>query len=343
MKRFFAVLQARNLEFLRDHSALAWNISLPMLLVLGFAFLFSSDNKDLYKVGVYNSESDSKQTDLAFFHTKYIQFIPIKDRDSAVRKVEHHQLDMLFDVNQSRYWINSTSPKGYILERVLLASRNTTSNVLNHEQTFKRQTVAGKEIRYVDWLLPGILATNMMFSCLFGIGYVIVRYRKNGVLKRLKATPLTSLEFLSAQVISRLLIIMGITIIVYIGCDIFIDFQMLGSYATLFLVFVLGALCLISLGLLTAARITSEELSGGIINLLSWPMMLLSGVWFSLEGTHPIVKQLAQFMPLTHIIEAARAIMNDGAGLMQIYPHLLVLVVMSLIFLTISSLTFRWE
>ena len=60
MKRFFAVLQARNLEFLRDHSALAWNISLPMLLVLGFAFLFSSDNKDLYKVGVYNSESDSR-------------------------------------------------------------------------------------------------------------------------------------------------------------------------------------------------------------------------------------------------------------------------------------------
>ena len=67
-----------------------------------------------------------------------------------------------------------------------------------------REAVEGRQIRYVDWVLPGVIATNMMFSCLWGVGYVIVRYRKNGVLRRLQATPLTPFEFLSAQVVSRL-------------------------------------------------------------------------------------------------------------------------------------------
>ena len=61
MKRFFAVLHARNLEFLRDRSALAWNIILPFFIVLGFAFAFSGGPRDMFKVGVYGGES--AQTD----------------------------------------------------------------------------------------------------------------------------------------------------------------------------------------------------------------------------------------------------------------------------------------
>ena len=64
---------------------------------------------------------------------------------------------------------------------------------------------------------------NMMFSCLFGVGYVIVRYRKSSVLKRLKATPLSALEFVSAQLVSRLFIVMFMAIFVYGGCNIFFD------------------------------------------------------------------------------------------------------------------------
>ena len=48
--------------------------------------------------------------------------------------------------------------------------------------------MTGDAVRYVDWLFPGILGMNMMFSCLFGVGYVVVRYRKNGFLKRLRAS-----------------------------------------------------------------------------------------------------------------------------------------------------------
>jgi ABC-type multidrug transport system permease subunit len=203
--------------------------------------------------------------------------------------------------------------------------------------------VSGAEIRYVDWVIPGVMGMNMMFSALYGVGYVIVRYRKNGVLKRLKATPLSAFEFLGAQVVSRLWLIVVIAIMVYLSTDLIIDFRMYGSYLNLLLVLILGATAMISLGLVVAARISNEELANGLLNLISWPMLFLSGVWFSLEGLHPYIQKLALILPLTHVTEAARAVMIDGAGLSAISGHLAVLVVMTALFLAIGAYAFRWE
>jgi ABC-type multidrug transport system permease subunit len=323
------------MEFIRDRSSLGWNVFFPLLLVVGFAVVFTGEPKPLFKVGVMGDPATLNRAEAAFFQTKYVQFIPVDDRAKGLDKVEHFQLDMLVDLRTGRlYWINTNSPNGYVLERMLRTEGKTA---------YQRNVVTGHEIRYVDWVVPGILAMNMMFSCLFGVGYVIVRYRKNGFLKRLKATPLRPFEFLLAQMVSRLLLIQTITVLVYAGCNYFIHFQMRGSYANLFLISLVGAICLISLGLLVAARLSSEELAGGILNLLTWPMMLLSGVWFSLEGTNPVVQKIAQFLPLTHLVDGARAIMTEGAGLSDIAPHLAILALMTAAFLSIGSLIFRWE
>jgi ABC-type multidrug transport system permease subunit len=353
LRRFLTVLAARNREFIRDRSALGWNILFPVLIVAGFAFAFSGEPLDQYKVGVYAEAPLQKlvtaKQEHAFFRTSYIQFIPITRLDQAIIKVERHQLDMLFDLDSGHYWINSDSPKGYMLERVLHgavmvdADGRRGAPVAVETDGYQRQTVSGRDIRYVDWVIPGILAMNMMFSSLFGVGYVIVRYRKNGVLRRLQATPLSAFEFLSAQVVSRLWLIMAISIMVYVGADLFIDFTMFGSHWNLLLVFSLGAVSLISMGLLVAARIRSEELAGGILNLVSWPMMFLSGVWFSLEGANPLMQNLALIFPLTHIIDAARSIMIDGASLVEISTQLLVLTVMSAVFLLLGAVLFRWK
>jgi len=344
-RRFRAVLAARNREFLRDRAALSWNILFPVLIVAGFAFAFSGKPSLQFKVGVYAAAPQqalaAQRAQHPFFRTENLQFIPVAKLAPAVTKVERHQLDMLLDLDHPRYWINSDSPRGYLLERVLYGSEAQARG--GPAAGFLRETVSGREIRYVDWLIPGVLAMNMMFSALFGVGYVLVRYRKNGVLKRLRATPLTAFEFLAAQVISRLWLILAITVVVYFGADLFIDFSMFGSYALLLLVFALGAFSLISLGLLVASRIASEELAGGLLNLISWPMMFLSGVWFSLEGTQPLVQKLALIFPLTHIINAARAVMIDGAGLLQIAPQLAALALSSVLFLGLGAALFRWK
>jgi ABC-type multidrug transport system permease subunit len=175
------------------------------------------------------------------------------------------------------------------------------------------------------------------------VGYAIVRYRRNGVLKRLKATPLTPVEFLSAQVFSRLWLIVLTTIAVYLGTDLFVDFPMFGSYWLLLLSLILGALSIISLALIVAARLANQEAANGLLNLISWPMMLLSGVWFSLEGSPEWVQLVAQLLPLTHLIQAARMIMLDGAGVMAIGHHLLILLLMSAVCIALGARLFRWE
>jgi ABC-2 type transport system permease protein len=191
--------------------------------------------------------------------------------------------------------------------------------------------------------MPGVIAMNMMWGALFGIGYVIVRYRKFGVLKRLRATPVTAVEFLSAQILSRLWLLLVVNGAIFIGLDFFVDFRMNGSYLNLFLVFTLGCINLICCGLVVAARISSEEVANGVLNLFSWPMMFLSGVWFSLEGAHPWMQKFAMLLPLTHVTEAAREIMIDGAGLVQILDHLLILGLSSVVLLVIGAYVFRWE
>jgi len=338
VSRFWAVLDARNKEFIRDRGALGWNIFFPVLVVLGFAFAFSGSNQDIFKAGLLKSSAGST----AFTETKYVQFVPIDDLGGALAKLKRHQLDFVLVVDgpeQGRYWMNTSSPKGYLLEKLLLGSVTASSG----PKGFVREIVAGDEIRYVDWLVSGLLAMNMMFSALFGVGYTIVRYRKNGVLKRLKATPLGSFEFLLAQVVSRLILLVVFTSTVYVGCNLLVHVRMQGSYLDLAAVLVAGSMCLIALGLLVASRVKSEEFAGGLLNLISWPMMFLSGVWFSLEGAHPVVRKAAMAFPLTHVIDAARAIMTEGATLAQVAPNLGALLGMTLIFLAVGAWLFKWE
>ncbi|MCW8875943.1 MAG: ABC transporter permease [Kangiellaceae bacterium] len=333
MNKFLAILSARNKEFFRDRAALSWNFAFPILLLFGFAFLFSDEGNKLYKVGILSDVQQSEVEQSSGFQSlKHIAFVHYENLDRAVLKIDQHKIDLLVDFGSSRYWVNQTSSKGYIVEQLLLGAH----------PNMQRSETTGKAIRYVDWVMPGILGMNMMFSCLFGVGYVIVRYRKNGVLKRFQATPLTAFEFLSAQVISRLLIVLVVTTMLYVGCNLMLDFYVLGSVFDLFIVATLGATSMIAMSLLIASKSSSEEFTGGMLNFASWPMMFLSGVWFSLEGTHPIVQKFAQIFPLTHILDAARAIMTDGATLADVKINLLVLGGMTFVFLLLGSWLFNW-
>ena len=231
------------------------------------------------------------------------------------------------------YWVNTQSPKGQLLERLITGSGGAA---------LVREETTGREIRYVDWVAPGILGMNIMFSSLFGIGYVIVRYRKSGYLKRLNATPLRAIEFIGAQLISRLALIMTITLLVFAGTNLVLHFRMEGSYFTLFLIALLGSISMIAMGLTISARVTSEELAGGLLNLISSPMMVVSGVFFSMDGSPRFLQMAAKIFPLTHMLDAARAVMLDGADIVEIAPQLTILGVMSVVFLAIGAGTFKW-
>lgn len=331
LSRFLAVFKARNIEFFRDKSSLGWNLFFPVLLLVGMSLIFSGDGRSAYKVGIISPQTPLVEN--AFTETRFIDFINYQDIDSAKAKLNRHALDLLVNFDNKQYWVNELSSKSYLVEKIFLSE----------QQGFERHVTSGKSIRYVDWVLPGVLGMNMMFSCLFGVGYVIVRYRKNSVLKRLKATPLSAFEFVSAQLLSRLFIVMFMSSVVYLGCNFLFDFFMLGSYWDLLVIGALGAFSLISLGLVVASRSKSEELIGGLLNMTSWPMMLLSGVWFSLEGAPEPLKVFADFLPLTHLVAGARKVITEGATLADISYHVNILLMMSALFLLLGSYFFSWN
>ena len=338
-KRIWTLFIARNKEFYRDKSVFLWNLIFPFFLIVALSLSINENSQNIYKVGVINSNKDLKSVEQydTFKSIKYIKFIDLDTKDEGLDKLKHHKIDFLIKPDTREYWVSAQSPKGYIIETLLHFANSPVKS------SFKKQVITGIRISYIEWLFPGILGLNMMFNCLFGVGYVVVRYRKNGVLKRFSVTPTRPFEFLTAQVLSRMLVTVITTSIVFVGCNLIYDFQMRGSYLNLFIIFALGGFSMISLGLLIASRSGSEELADGLLNVITWPMMIFSEVWFSMEGANPIIVKISGFFPLTQLLDGARKIMNDGLGLYEIRYNIIYLLVMSVVFLVGGSLLFKWH
>lgn len=346
LKRLWIMFKARNWEFFRDRASFGWNFLFPFLLVAGFGILFGGRERAEYKIGVFPAPAGAVALQTltlpeAFKQTRYLQFVGFASGPDALEKLRHHKVDLVLQAGPPphRYWINDSSPQGYLAEKIFqasLAGPEVSSGLL-------RERIQSAEIRYIDWLFPGILAMNMMFSALWGVGYIVVRYRKNGALRRLKATPLTAFEYLGAQMLSRLFLLMFTLLVVWFGCDLIFRFHVEGALGNIFLLFFLGSLSLTSLGLVLASRGVSEEFTTGVLNFISWPMMFLSEVWFSLEGAPGWVKHFAQAFPLTHLLQGVRKIMNDGAGLTDVLPEITVLLAMTGVFLAAGAWLFSWD
>lgn len=332
MKVFLALLRARNLEFFRDRAALSWSFLFPVLVIVGCAVAFSTPDATVFRVGLHGDVATLAEQ--PWLQPAFIDRSTVDDLTRGQEQIQHHQLDLLISTDGNRYWYNPDSPSAQALF-ALVRGPLTGS--------FSEQQLQGRPVRYVDWVMPGVLGMNMMFGALFGVGYVIVRYRHNGVLKRLQATPATALQFISAQLGSRLWIVVGVNSAIFIGCLFLLDLLVLGSYFTLLLIALAGALSMIALGLLIASRTANEELAGGLLNVATWPMLFLSNVWFPLDDAPQWLQAMADWLPLTHVVKAARAVMIENAGLAEVAHHLGALLLMTAVFMTVAARLFRWH
>ena len=288
VKRFLSIFKARNKEYYRDKGALGWSVIFPVLIIISFGYLFNLDENDLYKAGVVQ-----KSETLEF---KIFQRVSVPDIESALTKLKNHSLDIVIDQGQDgvvSYWTHRASPKSSVAERMLQSEAWRQSGL-----RLKAHYVDGDMTSYIEWLFPGLLAMNVMWMALWGVGWVIVRQRKTGVLKRFKASPLTAFEYLLAQMISRMMILAVTGILIFALGHLIYPFRTTGSYMDLFFIYILGCFALSAMGLIISARMTSDELASGLLNMLSFPMMFLSEIWFSLEGSAQWVQNIARLMPL---------------------------------------------
>lgn len=339
LRRIWAIVRVRSLEALRDKTGMGSTILLPLLIVAGFAFAFSGDSVALFAIGVhdgpapFNTRAAVALKEVA--DSGLISVVPVATAEDGMVKLRQQRLDLVIDFESGRYVVGQSSSKAIVAEKLIRG--------IGIDADLRRDTLDVYPIRYVDWLLPGVLAMSMMFGASYGVVYAVVRYRRNGVLKRLKATPLTAGEFIAAQLLARIWLVLGTAVLVFVAIKPIIGFHMVGSYTDLLLVLTIGALSLAGLGLFAASWTESEEFAVNILNILSWIMMFLSGIWFAPENVGPHFRDAALFLPLTHFIEAARAVMLYGARTADVAQNLATLLMMSAAFIGMGTLLFRWK
>ena len=175
--------------------------------------------------------------------------------------------------------------------------------------------------RYIDFVLPGLLAMNLMGSGIWGIGFSIVDARRKKLLKRFVATPMRRYHYLASFLLMRLwLMVIEVTVIASFGYFAF-GVPMRGSLAAFAVACLLGALVFGSLGLLVASRARTVEAASGLMNLIMLPMWVASGVFFSAANFPDAVQPFIQALPLTAVVDSVRGIMIQGLGWSALAPE----------------------
>jgi ABC-2 type transport system permease protein len=204
------------------------------------------------------------------------------------------------------------------------------------------ESVATRDLGYIDFLVPGIVGMTIMQLGLFGVAFGFVQLKRTGALRRLFATPTSPAYFLSAQVLSRLII--GITqVAILFGLGLWFGLQMFGDYLTLLVIVLIGSAIFLAVGFAIAGWAKNEDQAAPVANLVSLPMMFLSGVFFPREAMPEFLRGITAFMPLTYVNDALRGVVNEGAGLVSLGPQLLGMGVWVVITFVLAILMFRWE
>lgn len=330
-KRIWMVFKIRNREFYRDKGALGWVFLFPILIIIAFGYMFNLGEQGQFKVGHYSINTPPE--------VRLIEWVKYSDKEEALNKLRNQQVEMVVDTSQKpfQYWVAKDNPKSFLAEKLWLAEFSQ----LNPDAPTKNEII-GRKTKYIDWLFPGLVTMNVMWMALWGVGWVVVRQRRIGVLKRFKASPMRPHEYLLGQMLSRLVVLLVSGFILFAGSHLIYPFQTIGSYFDILIMYVAGIFALSSIGLIIAARLSSEEFANGLLNLLTYPMMFLSEIWFTLEGSSEWVKTIAKLSPLWHMTSGIRRIMNEGHTLSDMTGSFLTLIGIAIVFTTIGSFMFRW-
>lgn len=205
------------------------------------------------------------------------------------------------------------------------------------------EDVKSRSQSYIDFLLPGIMAFMLMNLSIAGSGFNVVEFRRRGILKRLFVTPIKPIDFVSAIVLARMVIVLGQLTIIF-GFALFaLDANILGSILSLYLVIMFGILMFLTLGFSIGSLAKTQESVGVLATIFIYPQLVLSGVFFPLETLPEYIQPFAQLLPLSLVADAMRSIASDGAALVEVYKSIIGIGVWIGIGTLISTKLFVWK
>ena len=209
--------------------------------------------------------------------------------------------------------------------------------------TLESEAVAARDLAYIDFLMPGIIGMAIMQLGLFSVSFSFVTMKREGVLRRLLATPLSPVTLLGSQVITRLLVVIVQTLILT-GVAVFLfGAEFAGNFFAVLLAAGLGGAVFLALGFAVSGWARTEQQAAPLANIVSLPMMFLSGVFFSRDVLPGVLQVVTDYLPLTFLVEAIRGMTVQGDSIIAQWPNFLGMAVWFVIAFIIANRTFRWE
>lgn len=203
--------------------------------------------------------------------------------------------------------------------------------------------VKTNNLSFIDFLVPGIIAMSIMQLGIFSVAFGFISFKTSGALRRLQATPTHPFNFLIGQSVARLIIgVLQVGLLLGLGIFAF-HMHLVGNIFELIVLATLGTLVFLAFGFAIAGWAKDENQAAPVANLVSFPMLFLSGVFFPRDSFPSYLKTITNFFPLTYLADGMHKIANEGASLYAIRGDLLGLFIWGIIAYIIAIKLFRWE
>ena len=361
-------------EIIREPGVLFWGILFPVLMALGLGIAFAKKSDVIRKIAIIESVSADS---LKYGNNSLGRFLHNScETNSKVQEGEWKWKYVIKDekLGNSIFLFYEMNPEEamMLLKRgtfnVLMSSGNGKTEyhfdpmnsdaeltylkissiigegkILTVESSSEIRPLTVKGTRYIDFLVPGLIAMGVMMSCMWGISYGIIEKRSKKLLRRMVATPMKKSHFLIALISVRFTmnIIEALILLVFALTAFKMTIQ--GDILALLMIFIAGNLAFSGLAVLTSSHTANTEVGNGIINFVVTPMMVLSGIFFSYQNFPEWAIPVIRNLPLTMLADGMRSIFNEGAGFAQVIKPIIVLTATGIIFFGAGLKIFRWH
>ena len=363
--QLYRLIIAHMKEILREPAVLFWGIGFPILMAWGLGIAFSTKKEMSREIAVIHQDGTSSiqksvLSDIIEHYPgkqKGDYYLPLKNQKTGDINLTFHEcskdeahvllkkgtISLIIEVVDRKiyYYFDPANPEAQLLyELVKGVVYNGPGYYSSHQDEIRPLTVTGT--RYIDFLIPGLLAMGIMMSSSWGISYTLIDRRSKKLLRRMVATPMKKSNLLLALITARFFMNMIECVLLFFFASLYFGIHIQGSIAGLIMLFVAGNIAFAGISVLISSHTSNPEVGNGLINAIVTPMMVVSGIFFSYqhfpEWTIPFIRHL----PLTMLADGVRSIFNEGAGIMLIWKETLILTVTGLVTFVIGLKIFKW-
>lgn len=334
------LLLVRVREMQREPGVLFWVFGFPVLLAVALGLAFRNRPPERQVVAVIRG-AHAEAAARAIDRVEGMEAC-VADGDEARELLREGKAALIVDAGPApRFTLDPTRPGSRLAQiAVRDALERDVGRVDRLDASEEKVEATGQ--RYIDFLLPGLLGMNLLSGGVWGVGWALVVMRTRKLLKRFAATPMRRGDLLLSFMLFRIVVSLAeAAFLVAFGILAF-HLWPRGSWAAVATLVVVSALSFAGLGLLISSRAQNSQTAAGLMNLVTLPMFLLSGVFFSAGNFPDWMRPLVKALPLTALNDGLRAVILDGKPLTALPLELGILAAWGIGSFLLALRVFRW-